>query len=382
MSLLIDALRKAEQARQESERHATVPAAEAGLALTPIEGEGGHRVVQEDLAAEAFGPAPTAAPNPLGTIHPRAAAQNLFEAKAPPPRRLFWPVVATFSVLAFTALGAYIWWGTQPRGLQVAHFPNPTPRPAPSPSLPAPVAPVPMAQVPLPPEEDSTPPPRPSAPERGRFTPAEADQRPPDRVQLRRGTTEAKAPAANLQDAYAAYNLGDLARAGRLYGDFLRQEPRNVEALNGLAAIALRQGRLAEAEQGFQRALAIDPNDAVALAGITELRSRGHADKAETPMRSLLAAQPQASPAYFALGNALAAQGRWAEAQQAYFDAHSRDPDNPDYLFNLAVSLDRLHQVPLARRFYADALRAAQSRAASFPVDQTRARLESLGASP
>lgn len=379
MSLLIDALRKAEQARQESERPTVPAAAEAGLSLAPLESEAG-RTGQDDLAAEAFGPAPTPPAIPRGP-DTRAAVQNLFEAKAPAGRRLFWPVVATGSVLAFTALGTYIWWGTQPRGLQVAQLTVAGVR-TPSPPVQAPSTALPPAAPPTLGPTEVTPPPRPAPPERGRFAPAEVSSRSPERIALRRSEPPTATPAVSLQEAYAAYNRGDLTRAGQLYGDSLRRDPRNVEAVNGLAAIALRQGRAADAEQGFLRTLTIDPNDTVALAGLTELRSRGQTDRAETPMRSLLAAQPEASPAYFTLGNALAAQGRWAEAQQAYFDAHSRDPDNPDYLFNLAVSLDRLRQAPLARRFYADALRAAETRAASFPAEQARARLQALGAAP
>jgi len=43
----------------------------------------------------------------------------------------------------------------------------------------------------------------------------------------------------------------------------------------------------------------------------------------------MIAAQPDASFLNFTLGNQYAAQGRWAEAQQAYFRAYSGDPEHP-----------------------------------------------------
>jgi uncharacterized protein HemY len=55
----------------------------------------------------------------------------------------------------------------------------------------------------------------------------------------------------------------------------------------------------------------------------------------------------------FALGNLYAQQGRWNDAQQAYFRAYAGDGDNPDYpLFNLAVSLEQLRQPKLALQYY------------------------------
>ncbi|MGV3590440.1 MAG: tetratricopeptide repeat protein, partial [Gammaproteobacteria bacterium] len=50
------------------------------------------------------------------------------------------------------------------------------------------------------------------------------------------------------------------------------------------------------------------------------------------------------------LGNHYAAQGRWSEAQGAYYNAlltarrSAGGPVHPDYAFNLAVSLEQLNQ--------------------------------------
>ena len=95
-------------------------------------------------------------------------------------------------------------------------------------------------------------------------------------------------------------------------------------------------------------------------------------------LKTLLAAQPQSAELNFTLGNLYARQRRWAEAQQAYFNAVAADADNPDYLFNLAVSLDQLRKPRPAAQHYRLALEAAARRPAAFDGEQVRRRLAEL----
>ena len=92
----------------------------------------------------------------------------------------------------------------------------------------------------------------------------------------------------------------------------------------------------------------------------------------------MLAASREANVLYFTLGNQYAQQGRWAEAQQAYFKAFGADPDNPDFAFNLAVSLDQLRQPALALEYYRRALTLSQKRSASFAIETARTRVQQL----
>lgn len=406
MSLLIDALRKAERARQEGELQG--PLAEdgsGGLSLAPLEPARPDEPPPMTAPEPATRPRAAAAartepqPAPTPGIAPPAAARKLFEAKEAPPRRLFLPVVAGLTILAVIALGGYLWWELQPRGIVTASplpasAPQPPSRPGPPPSAPlatGEVKPAPgrvpaaaPALATAPPGATSTATPRREPPpSRGSFAPPAPEEASSGGLgPIRRGNPEPDRVPANLADAYAAYNSGELPRAASLYREVLARDPHNRDALDGLGAIALRQGKEAEAESWFRRSLAADPTDPVAQAGLTTLRSRNQPEQAESRMKSLIAAQPQAAPGYFALGNTLAAQDRWPEAQQAYFEAHTLDPSNPDYLFNLAVSLDRLRQPALARRFYAEALAAADQRTPSFDRRAAEARLQALTTTP
>jgi Tfp pilus assembly protein PilF len=178
---------------------------------------------------------------------------------------------------------------------------------------------------------------------------------------------------------YAAYQAGDLARARTEYQQVLREEPSNRDALLGLAAIEMRAQRYDLSFGYYQRIIQSDPRDPYAQAGLLALRSE-QLDPVlvESRVKSLLAADREANVLYFTLGNQYAQQGRWAEAQQAYFKAFATDPENADYAYNVAVSLDQLRQPKLALEYYRRALALAEKRSASFPAEAARTRVQQL----
>jgi tetratricopeptide (TPR) repeat protein len=182
-----------------------------------------------------------------------------------------------------------------------------------------------------------------------------------------------------LEGAYQAFNSGDLASAQQQYETALRQDPNNRDTLLGLATVATRQNQNDKAASYYLRLLELDPSDAAATAGLVGLR-QGDAGQGESRLKAALAANPEAAPVLFALGNLYAQQGRWQDAQQAYFRAFSAAPDNPDYAYNLAIGLDRLNQGKLALTYYQRALALAQDKAAAFDRNALRKRMHELSA--
>lgn len=184
---------------------------------------------------------------------------------------------------------------------------------------------------------------------------------------------------AQVESGYAAYQAGELAIARAAYEQALRDEPRNRDALLGLAAVEIRTRRLDQAEALYENLLQMFPRDPHALAGLIALRAeRVDPLQAESSLKTLLAAEPDAALLQFSLGNQFARQERWAEAQQAFTRALTGDPDNPDAAFNLAISHDRLHQPAAAKEQYERALRLAERRIASFSPEVARQRLLQL----
>lgn len=176
-----------------------------------------------------------------------------------------------------------------------------------------------------------------------------------------------------LATAYEALMAGDTAAAESGYASVLRRDPRNADALHGMAAAALQRNDLASAAAFFERALEADPGDAAAYASLHGLGRQADPATDESRLKNFLAARPDQHALRFALGNLYAKQQRWHDAQQQFFLAHTGDPGQPDYLFNLAVALERLRKRQLAQEHYRMALAAAATRPARFDRGQAQA---------
>jgi Flp pilus assembly protein TadD len=182
-----------------------------------------------------------------------------------------------------------------------------------------------------------------------------------------------------VDSGYAAYQAGDFAKARAEYEVALAEDPGNRDALLGLAAVETRSGRYEVAEAHYLRLLQLQPRDPHAQAGLLALRgARQDPLVSESRVKTLLAQDPGAHALNFTLGNQLAQQGRWGEAQQEYFKAFAGDPENADFAYNLAVSLDHLRQPRPAREYYLRAVALAERRGASFDLAAARARAAQL----
>jgi Flp pilus assembly protein TadD len=187
---------------------------------------------------------------------------------------------------------------------------------------------------------------------------------------------------APLDAAWAAQQAGDLDRAESLYRRVLESEQGQVDAQLGLAVIAHARGNDAAARRGYRQVLESAPEHPRAWAGLAELAGEDDAGGIESRLRQLLANRPS-GPLHFALGNVLARQERWPDAQQEYFAAATLAPDAPDYAYNVAVALERLGKPAAAVPWYSRALRqAASGRAVRFDALAARARLDQLQAAP
>ncbi len=189
-------------------------------------------------------------------------------------------------------------------------------------------------------------------------------------VVLRLAKTAAEPPINPLLNAgYSALASGDYALAKRRYAEAIAANVHSIDAHLGFATAAARSGEqadLALAIRHYQRVLEIDPRNATANAALIVLTdptagphdARGDPRQKETALRTLIAQDPAAANAHFLLGNLYAESRRWREAQQAYFEAARLMPQNADYSYNLAVSLDHLGQAAAAADFYQRALAA------------------------
>ena len=184
--------------------------------------------------------------------------------------------------------------------------------------------------------------------------------------------------AASLERGYAALLAEDVESAANAYRQVLGHEPRNRDALLGLAAVAAIARRWDEAAGFYARVLAFHPGDSIAEAALIAVDGPG-TDRGASRLKALVLSQPRAAYLHFALGNAYAAQSRWSEARQSYRNAHYLDGANPDYAYNLAVSLDHLVERGAALHLYREALALAGRRPASFDTAAVVARIRTMG---
>jgi tetratricopeptide (TPR) repeat protein len=93
----------------------------------------------------------------------------------------------------------------------------------------------------------------------------------------------------------------------------------------------------------------------------------------------LIGRDPSSAFLYFTLGNTYIDQARWPDAQQAFFQAHHLQPDNPDYAYNLAVALEHIGQSKAALEYYRRAvLLAAAKGRSNFSPAAAQARVSKL----
>ncbi|MGE0859567.1 MAG: tetratricopeptide repeat protein [Gammaproteobacteria bacterium] len=183
---------------------------------------------------------------------------------------------------------------------------------------------------------------------------------------------------AALAAGYAALQRGDVEGAAAQYQRARAQAPERRDTLLGLAAVAQRRGDRNRAAEYYAEVLRRQPDDPVASAALLSLTATdGEAGAAR--LRLLLDRNGDAAYLHAALGQWYARAGRWADAQQAYFDAARLDAANADYAFNLAVSLERLGQGRVALAHYQQALALRALRGAAFDPAIAAARVSALG---
>ena len=197
-------------------------------------------------------------------------------------------------------------------------------------------------------------------------------------LQMERSAPAGRRIPAEVAGGYESLRRGEWSAARRAYESALVADPTSVDAHLGLATLAARESNRVVAADHYRRALDLDPRNATALAGLASLADFSRPEALETQLRSDLDRAPESPALHFTLGNLYASQGRWSEAQSAYYEAHRLDPASAEIAHNLAVSLDQMGQPALAATFYRRALESARERATAFDPAAVQRRLAEI----
>ncbi|HEX3864799.1 MAG TPA: cellulose synthase subunit BcsC-related outer membrane protein [Stellaceae bacterium] len=169
----------------------------------------------------------------------------------------------------------------------------------------------------------------------------------PQDTELRAHVTEAekpgpaapRGPASASAVGYGDLNRGNLGAAERQFEAQLRANPNNADAIAGLGLIRLRQQRFGEARDDLSRAMHAAPGRSGQWASAYEsavfwsnvnaakaAQNAGNYAEAEAGFRRALAAQPNNADAIVGLYSALSAEGKGAEAATLAARIASIDP--------------------------------------------------------
>jgi len=406
MSLLMKALEKAAKDRGEARTEPAATSAATVTAPAPSRSE----LSLEPIVAAPAGPRPEASPRPSASPslrttsaaapaaapareHTQAQAATVMQAAASRPaaggegfgaymRAHPVMLLGILAGLFAVAFGIYVYLQIFNPGLLTGR-PQIAPKGPPQPIVQAPATPVeplPSATLLKEAADESA-----AAAARAKPQPAvppplpEEAARSSNTIQVSTGSSE---PVLSplLTEGYAALQSNQLESARSNYEKLLATEPKNIDALLGLAAIAGRQGNSVEATRLYLRILELEPRHALAQSGLIALLGRADPFAAETRLKQLIAREPSAY-LYFTLGNLYADQSQWASAQQAYFQAHHLEAANPDYAYNLAIALEHVSQPKLALGFYRRAVQLAAAKGrVNFNPAQVHDRIARLAA--
>jgi tetratricopeptide (TPR) repeat protein len=190
-------------------------------------------------------------------------------------------------------------------------------------------------------------------------------------------THQASRKGELLMQAYQSYERGDMAAARVAYDKVLMIDGENRDGLLGRAAIHVQDNEYQQAIDKYQQLLEQNPKDTLAMASLISVANIDP-KTGESRLKSLLREQPDSAYLHFALGNMYGGQQRWNEAQNEYFKALSYGVGDPNYAYNLAVSLDHMGQKASAVKYYQKALNNSTTGLITFDPKLVSERMEVL----
>jgi tetratricopeptide (TPR) repeat protein len=178
---------------------------------------------------------------------------------------------------------------------------------------------------------------------------------------------------------YKALQANQFSEAREAYSQVLARNATQRDALLGIAYAHHSLGDTAQAQSTLRRLLELYPRDSDAASAIY-LIGGGDPQAEESRFKQLLERSERPASLHYALGVLYFDQNRFGEAERAFARAASLEPEQPDYAYNWALSLDRLSRTKEAARQYVTALNLANQASAVFSRDLARSRVRVLTA--
>lgn len=184
----------------------------------------------------------------------------------------------------------------------------------------------------------------------------------------------------DIQSIYYLHQSGQLREAEKGYLAILKQHPKHVDALHGLAILYVELQDLDKAQHYLEQAIQYQPDNAklfLHLANI--LKARGLYSQAARVLEDLIENQPGFAAAYNNLGAVYYAQQKWLDAERYYRWAVEKQSNYAEAYYNLGLALIKLNRLHEAEHTYTVLLSfAPQHVAAQFQLGSILMQLNEL----
>lgn len=176
---------------------------------------------------------------------------------------------------------------------------------------------------------------------------------PTDKLRVTLGVAVVVLFAANTVDRNRDWS-GELA----LWTKTVSQSPKSVNARMNLGKALFERGRVDEAAENFEAAVALSPNYVEGLNSLGAAYAQmGRVEEAREAFRRLTLIEPKHAGGWFNLGYLLYRQGDLAGAEEALLKARAAEPYNPKTSYLLGLVAYRRRRLKDAERFWQETLR-------------------------
>jgi Tfp pilus assembly protein PilF len=167
---------------------------------------------------------------------------------------------------------------------------------------------------------------------------------------------------ALFAEAVRLHQAHDLDAAAEAYGRFLKEQPRNVEALSNLGAVLSAQGRYEDAIARYREALALDARrTAVRLNLALTLEKAGRPAGAAVELERVVAEAPDSRNAVVVLAECRVRLGEYGRAVALLTPLSEKSPDDRAVTYLLGFALMEDKQVDRGKLLLDRVLRDGES---------------------
>lgn len=147
----------------------------------------------------------------------------------------------------------------------------------------------------------------------------------------------------------AQLDLGKLEEARENFEKALREQSKNIKALQGLSSVHHRQGDPQRALERLRQAEEVAPQDPVTSFNLGVLYDElGKSNEAIGAFERTSRAAPQSLPAFMQLGVLYQRSGMWRESERALSRASEIDPNQAQIYRALGVAQEKLQELERA----------------------------------